>query len=62
MNLEQFLQETEPISKLISTYIEHQLTYDPKAKEESQKKEATILNAILISVATNKTNILGIWN
>jgi hypothetical protein len=47
---------------LINSYIEMEQVYDSAGKANNRKKEAALLNSILVALATKHTTMTAVWN
>lgn len=62
MRIDDFLEEVQPLSRLVSGYIELEEKYNKQEKAENKNKETTIINSILIGLAEKKNSLEDMWN
>jgi hypothetical protein len=62
MKIDDFLEDVQPLSKLVSGYIELEEKYNKQEKIENKNKETSIVNSLLVGLAEKKYALEGIWN
>ena len=62
MKIDDFLEDTQPLSALVGGYIELEEKYNKQEKVENKNKETSIINSLLMGLAEKKYGLEGIWN
>ncbi len=62
MKIDDFLDDAQPLGKLVSGYVELEEKYNKQEKVENKNKETSIINSLLVGLAEKRYDLQGVWN